>query len=75
MKGRREMGASKKIKKILIDKNINQKMFAEELGKDYQQVQNALFRDTFNCRILEEWLDVLGCDMVFRDRETGKIYD
>lgn len=69
------MGASKKIKKILIDKNINQKMFAEELGKDYQQVQNALFRDTFNCRILEEWLDVLGCDMVFRDRETGKIYD
>ena len=76
------MGASKKIKKILVDKGMTQVELAKAIGerdnkppKDVQQIRNALSRDTFTYAILEHWLDILGCDIVFRDRETGKLYD
>ena len=69
------MGASKKIKKILIDKDMTQLEFSQVLGRDYQQVKNALSRDSFTYRILDDWLDAIGCDIVFKDRKTGKLYE
>lgn len=69
------MGASKKIKKILIDKDMTQADLAAVIGKDHQQTKNALYRDTFNYNMLETWLEALNCEIVFRDKETGKIYD
>lgn len=69
------MGASKKIKKILIDREMTQADFADAIGKDVQQTKNALCRDTFNFNLLESWLDCIDCEIVFRDKTSGKLYD
>ena len=69
------MGASKKIKKILIDREMTQSDFADAIGKDHQQTKNALCRDTFQYNLLEQWLDAIGCEIVFRDKTSGKLYD
>lgn len=69
------MSASKKIKKILIDRGMTQSDFADAIGKDPQQTRNALYRDSFYYNMLESWLDSIDCDIVFRDRQTGKLYD
>lgn len=72
------MGASKKLKMVLVDKELTQKQFAEMVMADkpfnHDQMRNALARDTFGYNTVEEWLDVLGIDIVFRDRKTGKLY-
>lgn len=69
------MGASKKIKKILIDRDMTQSDFAKAIGKDPQQTKNALCRDTFQYNKLEQWLDAIGCEIVFRDKTSGRLYD
>ena len=69
------MGASKKIKKILIDRDMTQTDFAKAIGKDPQQTKNALCRDTFRYNLLEQWLDAINCEIVFRDKTSGKLYD
>ena len=69
------MGASKKIKKILIDKDLTQAEFASAIGKDHQQVRNTLYKDNATYKTVETWLDAIGCEIVFRDKATGKIYD
>ena len=69
------MGATKKIKKILLEKNLNQIQLAELADKDVQSLRNQLYKDRFTYASVEHLCDVLGCDIVFRDRETGRIYD
>lgn len=70
------MGASKKIKKVLIDKDIKQKELAERLGyKGRTSIYNMLAKDNLTFENVERWADAIGCDVVLRDRETGKIYD
>lgn len=70
------MGASKKIKKALIDKGIKQKELAEVLGyKSINSLYNMLNRDNMTFENAERWANAIGCDVVLRDRETGKIYD
>lgn len=69
------MGATKKIKKILIDKDMTQNDFAKAIGKDAQQTKNALYRDTFQYNLLEQWLEAIDCEIVFRDRKSGRLYD
>ena len=69
------MGASKKIKKILIDKGLSQAEFAGIVNKDPQQMRNSLCRDSSNYATIEKWLDAIGVDIVFRDRETGRLYE
>lgn len=68
------MGASKKIKKRLIDLGITQLKFAEMLGKPEGTVRNTLVKDNMTISILEEYANALGCDVVLIDRETGEIY-
>lgn len=69
------MGATKKIKKILLEKNLTQIQLAELAGKDVQALRNQLYKDSFTYASVEHLCDSLGCDIVFRDRETGRIYD
>lgn len=70
------MGASKKIKMVLLDKDMKKKDFAAMLGYEGQNtIYNMLGRDKMSYEAVEKWLDALGCDIVFRDRETGKIYE
>lgn len=69
------MGVSKKLKMAMIDKDIKQKDMADLLGyTNINSVYNALNRDSMTFEIAERWADALGCDIVLRDRETGKIY-
>lgn len=70
------MGASKKIKIALYDKGIKQMDFAKFLGyKSINSFYNMLNRDNMTYAVVEKWADALGCDVVLRDRESGKIYD
>lgn len=72
------MGAAKKIKMVLTDKGISQKELAEMVASDkafpHEHVRNLLSRDTLRYSTVEEWMDALGVDVVFRDRKTGKLY-
>ena len=70
------MGASKKLKVAMLDKGIKQKEMADMLGyASINSIYNALNRDTMTYAVVERWADAIGCDVVLRDRESGKIYD
>lgn len=69
------MGASKKIKIALMDKGIKQNELAHRLGyKSINSVYNMLGRDNMTYAVVERWADAIDCDVVLRDRATGKIY-
>lgn len=68
------MGLSKNIKIAMLQKDIKQTELATAINKDSQQLYNALYRDTFISKTGVEIADALQCDIVLRDRETGKIY-
>ncbi len=69
------MGVSRLIKKALIDGNMTQNDFAKLIGKDPQQVRNALYRDSFTFAIAKQWFEALGYELVIRNKETGRIID
>lgn len=70
------MGASKKIKMALLDKGMTQKELSDRLGYiGKNTVYNLLGRDSLSFEAVERWADVIGCDVVLRDRASGKIYD
>lgn len=68
------MGAKKKIKIVMIDKNIKTAQLAAGLGINYQSFVNKLTRDTMSYKDAEQIAELLGCEVVFRDKATGKIY-
>lgn len=68
------MGASKHIKRILFEKDITGGKFAEIIGKPTQSTYNQLSRDSWKFSEVEKIADLLGCDIVFKDRENGKEY-
>lgn len=67
------MGMNRIIKTAMLAKKVKSGELAELLGKDKQAFYNWLSRDTMGDKIIEV-ADALGCDIVLRDRETGKIY-
>lgn len=68
------MGLSKNFRMCMLDKDIKQTQLAEQMDKDLQQVYNAFYRDLFITKNGERFADALNCDIVLRDRNTGKIY-
>lgn len=68
------MSASKTIKKVMIDKGVKPGTVAEILGQDKQVFYNKISRDTMKYNDVEKIAAALGCDVVFKDRETGKTY-
>ncbi len=66
------MGASRQLKAIMAYKKITTVKTAEDLGKATQTLYNMLQRDTMKYSEVEKIADALGCDIVFKDRETGK---
>lgn len=69
------MGAKKKIKLLLAEKGITQTALARKAGKSEQTLRNLLARDSMRYETVEQLLDVIDCDIVFRDRKTGKIFE
>lgn len=66
------MGAKIRIKTMLVIRNKSYKDLADMTGTKYQTIKNKLFRDSLNYNYVEKVADLLGFDVVFRDRETGK---
>lgn len=60
------MGASILIKDALKSKGITQEEFANMIGKDSQQLRNLLYRDTIRFNTAEEWLNLLGYEIVIK---------
>lgn len=69
------MGSSEKIKQILKDRGMKQEDYAKLLGRDVQQVRNFLYRDNQTYKTVESWLDAIDCEIVIRDKLTGKLYE
>lgn len=43
-------------------------------SKSPQTIYNMLSRDNMKFETVENMAEILGCEIVFRDKETGKIY-
>ncbi len=68
------MGASKHIERALFEKDLTKKQLAEMLGKPPQSMWNQFNRNTWKYSEVEKIADILGCDVVLKDRETGAEY-
>lgn len=68
------MGASKTIKKILIDKNITITKLAELMDKPRPTVSNTLFNDNLRVSTFLYYLDQLDCELIVRDIDNGREY-
>lgn len=83
------MGAVKHIKMAMLDKGMIIKDLAElyvntpkiladgtkkERKGSLQPVYNMMARDNLTFDTAEQFAELLGCEIVFRDKETGKIY-
>ena len=84
------MGASKRIKMILLDKDMQIKDLAEKYSQmprimsdgtvreksgSLQTTYNMIAKDNMTFATIETMLNILDCDIVFRDRKTGKLYE
>lgn len=88
MSEKEKPGASKKLRMVMLDKEIRSTDFAEAYlsrpsrigskgerkSKTPYTVLNMLSRDNMTYATVKEMADILGCDIVLMDRETGKIY-
>lgn len=69
------MNANETIKEIMIKKEISQNAIQNKLGmKSQSGVSQALRRD-MRVSMLFRFMNVLGCDLIIRDRETGETYE
>lgn len=68
------MGATKHIKRILFEKDLKTADLANQIGKPLQTLYNQMTRDTWKYSEVEKIADQLGCDIVFLDRDTKKMY-
>lgn len=68
------MSAAKKIRIMLIERDMTLKELSERLNKHPSTVSDKMRRDNFSENDLNEIADILGFDYeaVFTDRETGK---
>lgn len=68
------MSAAKKIRIMLIERDMTLKELSERLNKHPSTVSDKIRRDNFSENDLNEIADILGFDYeaVFTDRETGK---
>lgn len=69
------MDAKTIIKNAMKHQKIKSGALAELLGMDYQAFCNKLSRGTMSANYMVQIADALGCDVVFRDRETGNIIE
>lgn len=68
------MSMSKKIKILLVEREITMTDLAERLGTSKSNISNKMKRDNFSEKELKEIAEVLNCDFkgIFVMRDTGK---
>lgn len=68
------MGASKRIRMAMIDKGIKPRHLEQTTGIKSQLISNSLNKDNMTFKRVEMLAEALGCEVVLRDKETGRIY-
>lgn len=68
------MGCAKRIRRIMLEKDIKKIDVARRLDVGQQSFYNKLSRDNMSYNAVENILNLLDCDIVFRDRITGQEY-
>lgn len=68
------MGVKEKIRRAARRKKETYASISLKLGMPLQSYANRLSRGKMSFDYVERIADVLGCDVVFLDRETGEIY-
>ena len=68
------MGVTARFKRIMKDKHIKANDIANGTGTSLQNIYNTFHTDKMTFATVEKIADILGCDIVFIDRETGKTY-
>ena len=68
------MGASKQIRRVMLEKNIKVSELAEKIDMKPQPLSNKLFRDTMSYPDVEKIAAALGCAVRLVDLETGEEY-
>lgn len=68
------MSMAKKIKLILLERDMTIKELSDKLGYEGSYLYNKLSRDRFTEEDLNKIADALGCDYegIFTFRDTGK---
>lgn len=63
------------IRMIMLDKDVRKKDLADALEIAPQSFYNKLSRDKMDFDTVADILDKLGCDVIARDRVSGKVYE
>lgn len=67
------MSGSKIVKQILIENKMPIKDIADKMGIKPQSLSNKISRDSFTLEDILIISDILGCDVNFTMRDTGKV--
>lgn len=67
------MSGSKIVKQILIENKMPIKDIADKMGIKAQSLSNKISRDSFTLEDILIIADILGCDVNFIMRDTGKV--
>ena len=62
------------IKQLMREKGIKQKDLASELSVTFQRVSTILKQDNIEVDNAKRILEVLGCELIVSDKETGESY-
>lgn len=68
------MGVAEHLKKALKAKKMKIRDLAEMTDTPEQTLYNAMHRNSMPFKTVEIYADALGCDIIFRNRETGEEY-
>lgn len=68
------MGAKYLLKTAMLYKEVKVSELADSMGVSAHMLSVKLNRDSMTFSSAEKMADALGCDIVLRDRITGKIY-
>lgn len=68
------MGARKQLRMAMLDKGITSKDVAAKLNKPISTIYNTFTKDAMSWKTVVMYADAIGCDVVIRDRVTGKCY-
>lgn len=64
----------KYIQLAMKDKDMTQQALADAIDKPYNTLRNILYKDNMTTKTLGQIAEALGCEIVLRDKETGKLY-
>lgn len=74
------LNITRRIRFIMKDKRVTAAELAERTGRSRQTLYNMFYKDDHSGKTriehgsIEELVEALGCEIVIRDKETGKEY-